>query len=1228
MKPFDLLHTPLSGTNLIEANAGTGKTYTIEGIFLRLILERHLSIDQILVVTFTIAATEELKDRLRQKIQHTREGFTAGTSTDPLIRHLVDQSTDPVADAQRLKIALFDFDRASIFTIHGFCQRILVEHAFETGSLFDTTLVTDKTELVRTVSEDFWRKHLYHLPTEFIRFAFNQIKGPLYFQQLLESVNRPETTTIVPALEKPSLSHLAPLRQQRQRVSEMWHAEKNVIADLLKDPALNGRIYGSLEPQETSAAGAEPALSKRDYKVQAFADAMNSYTDPKHAGFPIPKDIEKFTTSGLAKAARKSRVPPSHRFFDACEDLWVIGGRLRAEMEIYLLYLKRELFVFGEQALSIRKKGDNVKFFDDLLIEVHQALGARRGHRFAEKIRQQYKAALIDEFQDTDPVQYDIFTRIFSSGKSLLFLIGDPKQAIYSFRGADIFSYMDAARKVASRHTLIENWRSSPELLSAINTIFSNVTHPFIYDEIPFSASRPGRGRTATSPLGNSPSPPLRVWFVDSETDKPVTKATAMQRIAEAVAGEILALLSPVEAPDRSDAPDSMDAGQIAVLVRTHRQARIIHTSLSDRNIPSVLCNSGHIFDAHEAMEIQRILTSIAEPANETFFRSAMATDILGVPAREMDVTTAEPSWWVERMSRFRTYLRIWNEKGFIRMFRTFLAREGVRPRLLAFRDGQRRVTNVLHLSELLHQVSVEQNIGASGLLKWLSEHRNGHTGDSEEHQLRLENDEHAVKIVTIHKSKGLEYSVVFCPFGWEGIRKGDKEAVFHDPANDNRLTLDLAPDENPSHLALFRKEILAENLRLLYVALTRAKERCYLVWGHISGTETSGIAYLLSDGLPGTQDDVVGALVQQLFPKTGDDLREAMEDLAGKSKDTIALSLLPVGSGDPDSPYDPQRGLPEVLFSRAFSGNIPTAWKITSYSSLITSRFSGDEWPDYDEQSRNPELSPSVTNTAPGTSGGADPGGDEGDMFAFPKGARAGTFFHDLFEHLDFTTVGQGIDDQVRAGLSAYGFEEQWTERVIHLVEKVVSTPLFHHRPELKLSGIHNGKRVNEMAFYFPIHPFQPVDLQEIFKRYGHDEIAGDFPEQLGRLSFSAAGGFLKGYVDLVFSFENRYYLLDWKSNLLGAAIRDYDIDALKTVMKDEFYVLQYHLYTLALHRYLGLTEPDYHYDNDFGGVFYLFIRGVDPRHGPDFGIYHDRPDADLVHALGSRLIPGYEAV
>ncbi|MEE8398633.1 MAG: exodeoxyribonuclease V subunit beta, partial [Desulfobacterales bacterium] len=1036
-----------------------------------------------------------------------------------------------------------------------------------------------------------------------------------------------ELTTIVPDPEKPEFSGLAPFRHQRKRVREIWLSDKDAIAELLKDPALNGRTYGSLAAQETSGTGTGKGLTKRDAKVQAFAGEMNRYIDPRNTGFPIPKDIEKFTTSGLAKATRKNQVPPAHRFFEACEDLWIMGSALRDEMEAYLLYLKRELFVFGEQALSIRKKDENIQFFDDLLIHVHQALGARRGDRFAEKIRQQYRAALIDEFQDTDPVQYDIFTRIFSADESLLFLIGDPKQAIYSFRGADVFSYMDAARQVSARHTLTENWRSSPELLSAVNTLFSNVTDPFIYDEIPFSASRPGRGEPATSPDGNSSSSPLTVWFLDSDTDKPVTKAIAVPQIAEAVADEILALLSSGDAPGAGAGPDVLDAGQIAVLVRTHRQARIVHTCLSDRNIPSVLCNSGHIFDTHEAMEIHRILTSIAEPANETLHRLAMTTDLIGMTAREMDVTGEEPPWWMGRMLRFSTYQQIWNEKGFIRMFRTFLAREGVRSRLLGFRDGQRRVTNVLHLAELLHQASVEQKIGAPGLLKWLSEHRNGAPGDPEEHQLRLENDEHAVKIVTIHKSKGLEYDVVFCPFGWEGIRKGDQEALFHDPDNDNRLTFDMAPDKDSLQLALSRKEALAENLRLLYVALTRAKKRCYLVWGHLNGTGTSGISYLLSDGLPGSPDDVVGALGQQMSPKTGDELYGAVQDLVARSKGRIAVSPLPRGNGDPDATYDPQQGEPDALFSRAFSGHIPLSWKISSYSSLITSHHAGDEWPDYDEQSLHHEPSSLATDVAPDRFGDADPDGDKGDIFAFPKGARAGTFFHELFEHLDFTAVGPPIGDKVRTGLLAYGFEEDWTQPVVRLAEKVVSTPLLDQQPDLKLSAIDNGKRINEMEFCFPVDSFQPADLQDIFKQYGHDEIASDFPEQLGRLNFSASGGFLKGYVDLIFTFENRFYLLDWKSNMLGEANRDYDIDALKMAMKNEFYILQYHLYTLALHRYLALTQPNYHYDNDFGGVFYVFIRGVDPRHGSDSGIYYDRPEAALVHALGSRLIPGYEA-
>ena len=1226
MKPFDLLHTPLNGTHLIEASAGTGKTYTIEALFLRLLLERRLSIDQILVVTFTKAATEELKDRIRRKIVAAIDAFDRSSHEDLFIRSLVAGYDHPELGKQILNAALFDFDQASIFTIHGFCQRLLIENAFETGCLFDTELVSNQRGWVREVSEDFWRSQFYHLPEEFIAYSTPIVKGPMFFARLFGKVNTPDTK-ITPEQEEPELTHLQPYRDQLKTVRGIWRTDKDDIITRLKDPALSGTTYGGTKAKRASPGTPRKDVSPRDLKTLALAEAMDIFVDSRSTGFPIFDGFKKLCLSTVEKAVRKNQVAPDHPIFRESEMLLELGKNLTNEMADYLLYLKYSFFTYATSELSIRKKAENIQFFDDLLLRVKQALSSGKGSGIAAGIRQKYKSALIDEFQDTDPIQNDIFTRIFSTDDSPLFLIGDPKQAIYSFRGADIFSYIRAAKAVDQGHTLIENWRSSPDLMIALNTVFSNVSQPFVFDEIDFSPAKPGRSDSHIHSQMDVDTHPFQIWFVDAQDGKPVNKADATTEIADAVAGEILHLISPPEAIGDSAAPGFYRAADIAVLVRTNRQSRIINAALSARRIPAVLCNAGNIFDSREAEEMERILFSIAEPGNGRLFRTAMATDIFGISATELDILQEEPAWWTSRMANFSSYSQIWNEKGFIRMFRLLMAKEGIRQRVLVLPAGERRMTNILQLVELLHQVSSDNQLEAAGLVKWLSEqreNRNDDSLDSEEYQLRLERDEQAVKIVTIHKSKGLEYSVVFCPFAWEGAQRNDKEISFHDPDDNNRLTLDLSPEKNGRHLALARKEELAENLRLLYVALTRARERCYLVWGHIRSADASGLSYLLPDIVASKDRTGNPDPVGNRGNGTADPRLQGVRRLIEASGDRIRVSALPSNGAAVHDKFTTRRDHLGQLVCRNYSGKAGTPWRINSYSSLVAGHFAAGEYPDHDGREMLFESSLDINDV----SVQAEPSDDplEREIFVFPGGAKAGIFFHDLLEHIDFTdSDSERVRDLLTTTLSAYGFEDKWSTTIQTMIQKVLATPLAKDKPRLVLSAIENKDRINEMEFYFPLKPFNPSVLRQLFLEHHCADIPADFPDRLGKLTFSPAGGFMKGYVDLIFLFEDKYYLLDWKSNILGSNVNDYSGERLMDVMTGELYILQYHVYTLALHQYLRVSKPDYAYARDFGGVIYMFIRGVDPALGPDFGIYADCPNPDLIDAMGSRMIPGY---
>ncbi len=1198
---FDILNSGLEGTNLIEASAGTGKTYTIAGLFLRLVIEMNLSVNEILVVTFTEAATEELKDRIRTKLRQAVEAFSEGNSKDIFLNGLQQRNKNPQAVLIALREALRAFDQASIFTIHGFCRRMLHENAFESGSLFDTELVTDQENLKGEIVDDFWRKHFYKASPLFVNYAIDQKFNPdSLFSLIGGRVGQPHLK-IIPQSEIPDTS-----RQEKEfkvaigKVHNAWpSARKEVEMILTKDEGLNRNKY-------------------RKTNIPFWMQSMDHYLKSRGHSSILFNGFEKFTSSELKGSVKRDHIPPFHTFFELCETLRQKQGELERVFDQFILGLKTELFRFTEDEL-IRRKGErNILYFDDLLLKLHKALYGKGGDDLARAIRMQFKAALIDEFQDTDPIQYSIFKKIFGTEDRLLFLIGDPKQAIYSFRGADVFAYMAASGDVKSQHTLRENWRSDPHLITAINTVFAKTDHPFVYDKIPFQPATSAAGKDHDSiRLNGQTEPPLQLWFLDAgkvvKTGKAIGKDKARGLISEAVAAEISRLLDLGRRNKALFGKRPLAEEDIAVLVRTNAEAHLIQKSLSDLNILSVLYATGNLFDSHEALEMERLLFGIANPTNERYVKLALTTDIMGVSGEELDRLIEDEAGWEKWLAEFRMYHKLWNERGFFRMFRYILLQEKALPRLISYPDGERRNTNLLHLTELLHQTSIEKKLSMEGLLKWLSEQRSGTRPMLEEHLLRLESDENAVKIVTIHKSKGLEYPIVFCPFAWSGSRiKGSKDIfMFHDEADDMRLTLDLGSGERDRNRVFAEKELLAENLRLLYVALTRAKNRCYMVWGRFNEAETSAPAYLFHTPA-WDQGIIVSATGQRFKGLSNEDVLMELKSALDRASNAIRISEMPLG---PKVRYSP---LPEEnigLSCRKFSGGIDHQWHVSSFS------FLKSEIPHSDEMADHDEIRPQYDH---------DQNDSEGlitkepppDIFSFPKGVKAGIFLHDILENLDFTEKNpDSMKSLVTDKLKQYNFESRWLNTVYDMINKVLSVPLDHVSKGLKLSSIRDNDRLNELEFYFPLKTLSSEKLRRILNQKGFADVTP--AETIGRLRFSPTYGFMKGFMDLVFKWHDRFYLVDWKSNLLGNRLEDYGQESLEVAMKKEFYVLQYYIYTLALDKYLHLRLPDYSYEKHFGGVFYIFLRGVDPERDPDYGIYRDSPSPELIGALKEALIP-----
>jgi exodeoxyribonuclease V beta subunit len=1073
---FHLAETELQeGTTLIEASAGTGKTFTIAGLFLRLILEKNLSVREILVVTYTVAATEELRHRIRQTLANALQAFTAGTSHDPFLGALVTKHASQRADlAARLDRALYGFDEAPIYTIHGFCQRVLKDRAFETGSLFDTELVTDQMPLLRQVVEDYWRRQFYRADKVPVIFALKNRLGPEALLPLVRgSLSHPFLKLLSPTDDQDATSLAKYLEGVFDSLREVWRKEKDTIRSYFGSGAKWANKPYNNDEQMTEAFGQiENCLGAMEFPPSAL-DALQT-----------------FRSSLIAKGvSKRAKLPaPKHRFFDLCDEL------ARAA-EHYIIGVKLQALRYVQQELPRRKHELKIQFFDDLLTRVHAALAVGDGAALATVLRRQYRAALIDEFQDTDPLQYEIFHRVFTGPESHLFLIGDPKQAIYGFRGADIFTYLKASQQANRTYTLRENWRSESGLVRAVNTVCGASALPFVFPGIQFHPVA-AKGEADKKPLkvDGRREPAFQVWFW-KRTAAEINKGAADKQLPLLVAAEIVRLLNGnATLGDRELLPED-----IAVLVPENRQAQLVQDALGQRNIPSVLYTSASLFASREVLETQRVLAAIADPTPESRLLAALATDLVGYTGSRIEALAQQEVEWQQILERFRDYLDLWIRKGFIQMFRSFMQREQVRGRLLAFPDGERRLTNLLHISEVLHRVSIENRLGISGLLKWIGEQRESDGQVAEEHQLRLETDEKAVKLVTIHKSKGLEYSVVFCPFSWKGanIEHGGEEHVFFHEHGDGNLVRDLGSAEHEAHKQQARVERLAENVRLLYVALTRAKHRCYFVWGAFRDAATSAPAWLLHPP-PKSDPDPVAAQ-EEHFPQLADSqLLDDLDKLVAQSQDAEGQSAIevrdlpePTGETLADS-----RAAGPPLDYRKFTSTIARDWRINSFTSLTANR--GEELPDHDEV---------------GAAGRAEL--PASGIFAFPGGTKPGTCLHKILEGLDFPSWNQpATADLVREQLRVHGLPpSEFTDVIVEMLGKVMTAPLDERVPGLTLSKLTAAQRLHELEFYFPLQKVSPQMIWKLLQEYrffGARSSEGREPEGL---SFAPVQGMLKGF-------------------------------------------------------------------------------------------------------------------
>ncbi len=1179
LQTLDVMTLPLHGERLIEASAGTGKTYTIAGLYIRLLLghgndgschQQPLSVDQILVVTFTEAATAELRDRIRSRIVLARHAFLAGSSDDPLMKQLLVDLPDHPGCASLLLQALRQMDEAAIFTIHGFCQRMLTQHAFESGSYFETEFITDESALRQQVVEDYWRDNFYATsePIDYTLATIVRSYWPSPEKLLAQISNLLSNPFLVVSGDEDNVEIKEYLAKQLARIDDV-KAQWNKVSD------------------EVIATITSKAVDKRSYSAKnlpKWFDEVNTWAQSETSNLKLPKTLNRFSDQMLIEKTKQGE-PPSLGVFSAIDTL------LGSVPSLKEMLLARALS-YVKTHVARHKKQAALLSFDDLLSGLATSLDGNKEGNLAGRIRTQYPLAMIDEFQDTDLLQYQIFNTIYGEQKrSGLLMIGDPKQAIYGFRGADIFTYIAARRKIANHYTLGTNYRSSADMVSGVNRLFEQSDAPFIYhQDIGFNAVD-YIARNNQFEVDGQAKGAITQWLLP--TDSTVSSTEYLQVMALACASEINNLLTRGQQDNagfRSDKGFSpVVASDIAILVRTGREAKLVKQELSKQGISSVyLSNRESVFAAEISTDVWHVLQAVNDPSNARLLRTAMATSMMGLDITELEKLNNDESTWQRHVDLFNYFNQRWHHVGVLAMLRELIHQQSIPEKLLRKVDGERQLTDLLHIGELLEQQSLEIQ-GEHALIHWLADKISSTLQDNQEQQLRLESDKDLVQIVTIHKSKGLEYNLVFLPFIC-AIRQA-KQALYH---QDGKTIIDLSNGEEGIGLA--DKERLAEDLRLLYVAITRAVHHCWLGMAPLkSGRATK-------DNRTDLHKSAIGYLLLGREINNSQALSDKLNQLAA-SYPYFCIAPPP---NEPLPPYHAPSSQVVDTGARKFNQIIENNYWITSYSALSKDRQhdtkvtvdASEEVFDMDMETVDESIEHPTLEETP-----------EYSIFTFPRGAHAGTFLHLLFEEIDFSCQdSQARRLQVASLLEDSEFDSCWLDVLLKLIDDVLNSEL---SPALYLSQLGMQDKLVEMEFFLPITGLECQALNQLLIK--HDPLSKQAPQ----LSFSRIKGMLKGFIDLVFVKDNRYYVLDYKSNHLGDSVDDYNSAAMTDAMIDHRYDFQYQLYSLALHRFLQTRLVDYDFEQHFGGVYYLFLRGMDKTNQQRQGIFYNRPSHAFIEQL-----------
>jgi exodeoxyribonuclease V beta subunit len=1192
---FDFAAHDLKEPSVIESSAGTGKTYSIVQIYLRLIIEKKLMPEKILVVTFTEAATSELRSRIRDALTEFYTHLSEKKHEPFELLNGYDYEKYGYDDLLRVvAAALASFDEASIFTIHGFCKRVLRDNAFEYNTIFNAELIDDIESITSVITHDYLRKLLYPADDELIHLAEKEINyQPL--MKLLKGFLSKNGAKVIPesSQKKDYKKVLKKFSQAFESAGKQWTEHSESLITLIIDNAVIFK-KNIINPEKIE-------ITKKGWDVY--------FSSKNPIETPLPDKYELVTSEKMISSLKKEGLSSSDLFLghDCVQtiDAFINSyNEMNDEISECIDILKSRYLDYARTELERRKSIMNLWSFDDLIRNVRDGLISEKGGVIADSVRKKYHAALIDEFQDTDPIQCDIFEKIFNpvnGSSALLFYIGDPKQAIYSFRGADIYSYLKA-KTGKGFYVKTDNHRSVSGIVHAVNAVF-NTEDPFLFGKKIDYMEVSSKAEKGIFRIEDD-NTDFNLIYIDNDSDKLMSAGIAKKIIRENIADEMIRLFSLAKHGkayiEKNGVKEKLVPGNCAVIVRDHAEAGEVRDELRRRGIPSVLAKSGSVMMSPVKAWIDLLLRAVYE-RREGYIRAALSSPLFGYSAEKIRNLSDDPAAWEKILEKFRTLNTMWENRGFMPMFIHAEKLFSIMQKTAATEDGARNAADLLHIAEIYHRESISRSFGASELIVWSAQ--DGENLSSEEHRIRLETDDDAVKIITVHASKGLEYPVVFCACGWDSrsLKKGDG-IYYHDDTDGIVCDLSADPaDPESAAAAAAIVEQCSENLRLYYVALTRAAFRCYCYAGRIKGYPESAAGYLLhgrnaltSAGESGlySRYEVVSNKISEMSDAEviGEINSIAKEGLFSVKRSSSQSELCEVYQNDDLKT--------EFADPKELKRDIRDDWKISSFSYIVSSHSESAD-PDYDE------------DFSPDTAERSEP--------EFPAGPSAGNCIHDIFEKIDFRMGDQQILEIAEPVLNEYDlYSEKHAEWISLMVRRVLSA-------EMPISGISlqtlpPERVIKEMEFYFPAVEISADRFRDTIITHAGKEFNSSFVKNIASLEFDRFAGFLRGFVDLVFEQDGKYYIADWKSNFIGGDFSLYGNERLCREMDKHLYTVQAIVYSLALHMHLQNRLPGYDYEKNFGGVIYVFLRGVNP--GSSNGLWSWRPDRKLISAMEALCI------